>query len=197
MRRTTSPWSRAAAVAAGLFSLGLFCGAARAEDACKGLADAMIANAKTPYHSIGTITTIPLAQQKPGDAPVVPQSQSMETIFTGTAIFVHLPDGKWQDVHASLDDLRERVRQSAESFTDCKRLSDETKNGTTLAVYTGNSKGQERTVSTKVWVAPDRGVLVRSETDLGAAPGPDGGMVFQTIAIDYDYKNIQAPTDVK
>jgi hypothetical protein len=200
MRRTSSRSLRRAArcgaVAASFLALGLFCEGARADDAaCKGLADAMIANAKTPYHSTGTITSVPMpGTSAPGKTP---QNQTTETIFTGQQIFVHLPDGKWHNVHAALDDLQDRVRQSAQSFTDCQRLADETDNGTTLAVYTGNSMDHDHVISTKVWVAPDPGVLVRSETSVSGVPGPDGGTFYQYLAIRYDYKDIKVPTDVK
>jgi hypothetical protein len=175
--------------------LGLLCTAARADDAaCKGLADAMLTNTQTPYHSVGTIS-FDAAQASGG--PNMTKSLPTETIFTGTDIFVRLPSGKWQNVHASLDQLKERVRQTAESFTDCQRLADETVDGKSLAVYTGTSTNDKALVTTKVWVAPDRGgVLVRTETDMTGMPSTDGAIRHQHLALRYDYDSIKPPTDL-
>ena len=54
----------------------------------------------------------------PGAMPAI----KTETIFTGTDIFVKLPSGKWQNMHAAIDQLKDRVRQTADSFTECQRL---------------------------------------------------------------------------
>jgi len=201
MRCTLSLRRRPIAVlafgAAGLLGLGLFCGSARADDAaCKSLADAMLTNAKSPYHSVGTIT-VEAAQPAAGASIDPPKTVNTETIFTGKQIFVKLPSGKWQDVHASLDDLQDRVRKSADNFTDCQHLADETVDGKTLAIYTGENKNDVLTVSTKVWVASDNGALVRSETEMTGPSAPDGKIRQQHLALRYDYSDIKAPTDVQ
>jgi hypothetical protein len=177
--------------------LGLFCTAARADQAaCKGLADAMLANTQTPYHSVGTMS-FDASDASGAGGPNMTKTLPTETIFTGTDIFVRLPSGKWQNVHASLDQLKERVRQTADSFTDCQRLGDETVDGKSLAVYTGTSKNDKALVTTKVWVAPDRGgVLVRTETDMTGMPSTDGAIRHQHLALRYDYDNIKPPTDL-
>lgn len=190
-------WSKPGIALFGAAALLGFCGAsARADEAmCKGLADAMMANAHTPYHSIGTIS-FAVSGVGPDGADAT-KSLTTETIFTGTEVFVRLPSGKWQNVHASLDDLRARVRKNADSFTDCRRLADEAADGKTLAVYTGSAKSQTMSVTTKVWVAPDRGVLVRSETDMTGMPDANGAVRHQHLALRYDYDDIKAPTDVQ
>jgi hypothetical protein len=178
-------------------ALGLASTSARADDAaCKGLADAMIANTQTPYHSIGTISFDASGGGAEAGGMSPTKSLSTETIFTGTDIFVRLPSGKWQNVHASLDQLKERVRQTAGSFTDCQRLADETADGKSLAVYKGSTKNEQALVTTKVWVAPDRGVLVRTETDMTGMPQSDGEIRHQHLALHYDYNDIKAPTDL-
>jgi hypothetical protein len=191
-------WSRSSAffaggiIAAGLLGQVLSGTPARADAAaCKGLADALLTNAETPYHSTSLITFAPTATAGDTGADAEPAtSQTSETIFTGNAIFVRFGSGKWQEIHASLDKLKELVRRNAESFTDCQRLNDETVDGATLSVYTGRSVTQKLVVATtKVWVAPDRGVLIRSETDVTGAPMP------RHLVIHYEYKDIAAPTD--
>lgn len=179
---------------AAVLSIGLCCTGAKADAAaCKSLADAMLANTRTPYHSVGTMT---FDAAGTSGAPDATKSLPLETIFTGTDVFVRLPSGKWQNVHASLDKLIERVRENADSFTDCQRLADETVDGKDVAVYVGNSKNDQRLITTKVWVAPDRGVLVRTETDMRGTPQPDGAVRHQHLALRYDYKDIKAPADL-
>jgi hypothetical protein len=175
---------------AGLF--GLFCTSARADDAaCKSLGDAMMANTKTPYHSVGTMSLD--TSGGANTASNTSQSLPTETIFTGTDIFVKLPNGQWQNVHAPLDELKARVRASADSFKDCQRLADETADGKSLAVYTGSAKTPNVTVTTKVWVSPDRGTLMRSETDMMGVPQADGQVRHQHLTMHYDYNDIRAP----
>ncbi|MGH6817318.1 MAG: hypothetical protein ACREC1_00930 [Methylovirgula sp.] len=176
----------------GVLGVGLLCTSARADEAaCKSIADAMMANTKTPYHSVGTIS----ADMSGGatNASNPPKSSHAETIFTGTDIFVKLPSGQWRNVRAPLDEVRARVRASAASFTDCQRLADETADGKSLAVYTGTAKTPNVTVTTKVWIAPDRGVLMRAETDMKGVPQPDGQIRHQHLTMSYDYNDIKAP----
>lgn len=188
-----SPWSAIVLVSGSVGLLGLLCASARADDAaCKGLSDAMMANTETPYHSVGTIS-MDIAG---GGTNGASKSISSETIFTGTDIFVKLPSGQWQNVHASLDELKARVKASATSFTECQRLADETADGKNLTVYAGNAKTPNVAVTTKVWVIPDRGVLKRSETDLTGVPQSDGAIRHQHLSMQYDYDNIKAPTNL-
>jgi hypothetical protein len=191
------PWSGLVLLSGtlGFLGLGLFGTPASADDAaCKGLADAMIANTQTPYHSIGTISFDTSGGTAEAGGANMTKSLPTETIFTGTDVFVRLPSGKWQNVHASLDNLKERVRQTVGNFTDCQRLGDETTDGKSLAVYTGSSKNDKAVVTTKVWVAPDRGVLVRTETDMTGMPQADGEIRHQHLALRYDYSDIKPPT---
>lgn len=198
VRAKYSLWSRSSAffaggiVAAVLLSQILSGTSARADAAaCKGLADALLTSANTPYHSTSIITLNPTTGTE-GAKAKAPTSQTSETIFTGKAIFVRFGSGKWQQIHAPLDKLKELVRQHAASFTDCQRLSDETVNGATLAVYAGHSVSQKLVVATMTaWVAPDRGVLIRSETDV------TGGSMPRHLVINYEYNNVAAPTDTQ
>jgi hypothetical protein len=192
------PWSRSSALFAGgivaavLLSHALSGTPARADAAaCNGLADALLTSADTPYHSTSIITLNPKAGAEGAD-PNAPTSQTSDTIFTGNAIFVRFGSGKWREIHTPLDKLKELVRRHAASFTDCQRLKDETLGGATLAVYAGHSVSQKLVVATmKAWVAPDRGVLIRAQTDI------TGGQMPRHLVINYEYKDIAAPTDTQ
>ncbi len=187
-----SPWLAIVLWGGAVGIFGLPDANAYADDAaCKSIADAMMANTQTPYHSVGTISMDMSGGATNASNP--PKSLSSETIFTGTDIFVKLPSGQWQNVHAPLDEVKARVRASADSFKDCQRLADETADGKSLAVYTGTAKTPNVVVTTKVWVAPDRGVLVRSETDMKGMPQPDGQIRHQHLTMRYDYNDIKAP----
>lgn len=196
MRAKYFLWSKASALFVGgivtalLLSQALTPACADA-GACKSLADALLTSANTPYHSISIITLDPRAGAEGAD-PKPATSQTSETVFTGNALFVRFGSGKWREIHTPLDELKELVRQHAASFTDCHRLSDETLDGATLAVYAAHSVTQKLVVTTmKAWVAPDRGVLIRSETDI------TGGQMPRHLVINYEYKDIAAPTDVQ
>ncbi len=68
----------------GLFALGLT--AAHADDAaCKAVADAMLTNAKTPYHSLGIISFDP-SNPASSDGSPGPSAIRTETIFTGQQV---------------------------------------------------------------------------------------------------------------
>lgn len=193
MRGKMALWATPVLVCGVFGFLGLGLVGARADDAaCKGLADAMLTNANTPYHSVGSISFDPKDPPVPGSAGL-PKTVPTETIFTGTQVFVKLPNGQWKDVHADLVDLRSKVRQSATSFTDCAHLPNDTVDGKDLAVYTGADKTDTMNVSTKVWVAPDNGALIRSETDIAGPTAPDGKVRHQHLSLHYDYADIKAP----
>ena len=193
MRGKTVLWTKPIAVCGVFGFLGLGLAGARADDAaCKGLADAMLTNAKTPYHSVGSISFDPKDPPVPGSTGV-PSPIATETIFTGTQVFVKLPNGQWKDIHANLADLQSKVKESAASFTDCAHLPNDKVDGKDLAVYTGADKNDTMNVTTKVWVTPDNGALVRSETDIAGPTAPDGKVRHQHLSLRYDYTDIKAP----
>lgn len=193
MRGKTAQWVRPVLVGGVFGFLGLGLASARADDAaCKGLADAMLTNAKTAYHSVGTISFDPKDPPVPGSAGA-PNAIATETIFTGTQVFVKLPNGEWKDVHADLADLRSKVKQSAMSFNDCAHLANDKIDGKDLTVYTGSDKTDAMNVLTKVWVTPDTGTLIRSETDIAGPTAPDGKVRHQHLSLHYDYNDIKAP----
>jgi len=193
MRGKMALWARPVLVCGVFGYLGLGLVAARADDgACKGLADAMLTNAKTPYHSVGSISFDPKDPPVPGSAGL-PSAIATETIFTGTHVFVKLPNGQWKDIHANLADLQSKVKESAGSFNDCAHLPNDKVDGKDLAVYTGTDKTDTMNVTTKVWVAPENGTLVRSETEIGGPTAPDGKVRHQHLSLRYDYADIKAP----
>ncbi len=184
-----SSWSRATAISVLTIPtmLALSAVSVQAEASCDGLVSAMLANAKTPYRSISIITF------DSGDDPKPAISQTSETIATGDAVFVRFGSGKWKQIHIPPEKLAEAVRQNAESFSGCKRLDDETVDGKTLTVYTGHSLTPKSVVETKIWVEPERGVLIRSETDIAPTPEPGDVLKGRHVAIRYNYENIAPP----
>ena len=137
MRGKTVLWTKPIAICGVFGFLGLGLAGARADDAaCKGLADAMLTNAKTPYHSVGSISFDPKDPPVPGSTGV-PSPIATETIFTGTQVFVKLPNASESDIHANLADLQSKVKESAASFSDCAHLPNDKVDGKDLTVYTG------------------------------------------------------------
>jgi hypothetical protein len=175
----------------GLLAAGLT--AARADDAaCRGLADAMIKNSKTPYHSVGDIAFDPKDPTPPGTT-IAAKPLATETIFTGTQVFVKLPNGQWKDIHAVISDLQGHVQASAASFNDCKQLPNDTIDGKTYSVYWGEDKTDTVTVETQVWISADTGTLAHTKTEIAGPTAPDGKIRHQLITLTYDYAGIKAP----
>jgi hypothetical protein len=193
MRGKMAVWAKPALICGALGFLGLGLAPARADDsACRGLTDAMVKNSKTPYHSVGTISFDP-KDPPAGDATITKKAISTETIFTGSQVFVKLPDGQWKDIHAVVSELQQRVESSAQSFTDCKQLADDTIDGKKFAVYTGDDKTDTMNVTTKIWVSVDTGTLAHTETTIAGPTAPDGKIRHQFLSLRYDYADIKAP----
>lgn len=158
--------------------------------ACKPLQAAMDANTTTPYHSYSVIkfTYSPLMSANRG--PKLPTSQSSETIFTGTAVYVRLVPNKWRSLPTSLAKFQENVRKSVAGMTDCHRLPDEKVNGALTSVYEGTAMQSNGPVQTKIWISA-KGFPVKSETDIDIGHGHFG---HQHLSTRYEYGNIQAPS---
>jgi hypothetical protein len=180
--------------AIGVFGvLGLGLSTAHADDAaCRGLANAMIKNSKTAYHSVGQIAFDPKDPPAPGTT-IAAKPLPTETIFTGSQVFVKLPSGQWKDIHAVISDLQGRVESSAASFNDCKQLPDDKIDGKTYSVYWGEDKTDTVTVETQVWISADTGTLARTKTEIAGPTAPDGKIRHQLITLSYDYADIKAP----
>jgi hypothetical protein len=200
--KTTSRMMRArpcrVAVRQIAFAMGLAfaaCPAAHGAEAdCKAVADAMIANTKTPYHSYTTITieyAAPLeeARRKMG----MPTSQESEAISTGSDLFVKLPTGKWIDTRTPADRVLEQVREATSKFGKCERLADETVEGRLHQIYVAHSDDAEHRVTTKIWISADRGLPGRTETDISVMETPDEAVARQHIVTRSDYGDVRAP----
>jgi len=171
-----------------------FSAAKAAEAECKAMAEALLANAKIPYHSYTTMAfeySAPIGEARRKLA--MPSSQESEAIFTGTHLFLKLPTGKWVDSRISTEALQEQVRAAASKFADCQRLADETISGELNAVYTAQSSDEKHTMTTKIWIAVDRGLPVRSETDIGVMEAPGQAVMHQHVSTRSTYGDVQAP----
>jgi hypothetical protein len=153
----------------------------------------MLANTKVPFHSLSIITYLAGADSKSR------VTQTSETISTKTAVFARFGSGKWKQMHIPLDKLAAAVRHNAENYSGCKRLADDTINGTTLAVYTGHSVTPASTVETKVWVEPKRGVMIQLESDaVPNSPSTAKDSVKERhVAIRYTYDNVTPPPNAE
>jgi hypothetical protein len=178
-----------------LAATGLLSRGAYADDAsCKPLADAMIADSKTPYHTTTAITydySVPVAEAK--SKMKLPDSQASETIFTGTAVYIRQVPGKWQTLPGTIADFQENVRTGASGFKECKKLPDETVNGSVLSVYQGKATPRDRLVILKLWISP-KGIPLKSETDIEIGQSAGGDMIHQHLSTNYDYDKVTAPS---
>ncbi|HEY0145739.1 MAG: hypothetical protein WDN29_16565 [Methylovirgula sp.] len=190
MRKMVAAWA-VLALAGEIFCLSQV--PAWAENsACRGLVDAMVKNSKTPYHSVGTISFDPKDPPAPGTT-ISPKPISTESIFTGTQVFAKTPNGQWKDIHAVISDLQQRVADSVESFTDCRRAPDEMIDGKRFVVYIGSQDSGALNIATKIWVSVETGTLALSDIMITAPTPPDGKIRHQLMSLRYDYAGIKPP----
>jgi hypothetical protein len=166
---------------------------AAASTECQAVSDALLANAKTPYHSTTSMTfeyTAPVAEAQRKLA--MPHAQDTETIFTGKALFVKLPTGKWVDTHATADTMQEQVRRSIAKIGGCEHLADEQIDGEPATVYVAHSSDDKHVVTMKFWIAAGRGLPLRTEADIGATQA--GQVVMrQHVSTHTAYGDQEAP----
>ena len=160
--------------------------------ACKNLADSLIKSSVTPYHSASLITFV-LTNAGGGPDSQKTASQTSETIFTGSEIYVRIGSGKWRQVQAPLDELKKLVQKNAESFTDCERLNDESRNGVATEVYTGHAVTPNIIIAMQVAVAKGRGLPVETITDIIQRSAKD--QQSRHVTIKYDYEKIAPPIE--
>lgn len=185
----------AAAGLLGLSAAALPAAAAHADDAaCKALEAAMIANTKTPYHSYAKITFNYAAPMVVAERNLrLPASQSSETIFTGTVLYMRLLPGKWQALPTTPAQFQESVHSSVAGLRNCQHLADDKVDGAAVSVYAGVTQAKNGPVQTKVWVSA-QGIPVKSETDIEIGHTPGGDMVHQHLSTRYEYGHIEAPS---
>ena len=160
--------------------------------ACKAFADSLIKSSETPYHSISLISSTS-ADGGSGSGNQEITSQTSETIFTGTAIFVRFGSESWQRIQVPLDKLKGLARENAESFTDCHQLGDQRRDGASLAVYSAHRLTQKIIVAMQVLVAKDSGLPTESETDVIKRVPSASETKSKHVVTRYDYKKVVAP----
>jgi hypothetical protein len=171
---------------------GLWISGARADTAsCENLAAALVKNSNTPYRSVSMISIVPANAGTGTDNQAV--SETSETIFTGTEIFVRFGSGAWRKVGAPIDQLKKLVLRNAEGYTECNRLPDENRNGVPVAVYDGHAVTPQNVVEMRLWVATDRGLPIQSETEIVEASPTAANRQSRHIAIKYDYERVTPP----
>ena len=193
-RRSRLVNAAATAAVAAVLAAPLSNPAAAAEAECKAMAAALLANTAVPYHSYTTTAfeySAPVAEAE--RKLHMPREQQSEAIFTGTGLFLKLPTGKWVDTHLSPDALRDQIRAAVGKFSDCQRLADDKTGGGTEAVYLAQSADEHKSITTKIWVTADRGLPVRSETDIGLMEAPGQAVVHQHVSTRSTYGEVQAP----
>jgi hypothetical protein len=166
--------------------------AGASEEDCKAMVDALVAAAKTPYHSFTTMRieyTAPVAEAQ--RKMNMPRAQESEAIFTGTAVYFRLPTGKWVDPKMSGETMLESVRSSGSTFANCERLADETIDGHALAVYSEHSEDAKHLVSVKLWIGG--GLPIRSETDIGEGAATGEALAHQHVSTRSEYGEVKAP----
>lgn len=149
---------------------------ARAEDAsCKPVSDALMKQARTPYHEMATVDGRPF-----------------EKIYTTTTLYIN-NGGHWVKLPATPQDVIDAMRETGQTFSNCRSLRTEIVDGQAATVYAAHSQTTAPAASNdaQIWIANASGLPVKTEAD-----EQEGGRRVHA-STHLDYSNVQAPADAK
>ena len=176
-----NPWNAVLVVAWLCFAAILLSPAARAQNECKIVHDAIDKLTTVPSHAYETETN----PARPGS-----DASSVEMITTGGAIYITMK-GKWKKspLSAAAMHAQEEENWKTAKNVSCKYLRDESVNGQSAAVYKTHNEDEDTKEDGQVWVSKSKGLLLREEqdVDMGAEIGK------QHNSARFEYGNVQPP----
>jgi hypothetical protein len=149
---------------------------AHADDAsCKPVSDAMMKQARTPYHETATAG-----------------GKSFEKIYTTTTLYIG-NGGHWMKLPATPQSVIDAMRESGQIFSNCQPLRTEMVDGQATTVYAAHSRTTTPAASNdaQIWIADASGLSVKTEAD-----EQEGGRKMH-VSTRLDYSGVQAPADAK
>ena len=142
---------RSSVLATCIFAAAVVAPPASADDAsCKPVSDAMMKQARTPYHETAT------AGGKP-----------FEKIYTTTTLYIG-SGGHWMNVPATPQTLVDAMHDTGQPFTDCRLLRTEVLEGQATTVYAAHSRTANPAADSdaQIWIADASGLPVKTEADV-------------------------------
>jgi len=175
-----NPWNMILVVAWLCFAAILISPAARAQNDCKIVHDA-----------IGKSITLPSHAYEAETDPARPSAAATkhEIIHTGGDTYV-LIEGKWKKSPMSAADARAQEEENWKNAKNvsCKYLRDESVKGESAAVYGTHNENEDTKEDGQVWVSKSKGLLLREEQDVNLGAGDK-----RHISTRFEYGNVQAP----
>ncbi|HUI41545.1 MAG TPA: hypothetical protein VL523_06225 [Terriglobia bacterium] len=154
------------------------------DPACRDVADAGLKVFTTPVHIFMTKT----AAYERGKVT------SSETIYLNNATYVYV-NGKWRRSPTSPQSLLEMQKKEpgSDSTATCRRVREESVNGEAAVVYSTHYQTPDEKLDTQVWISKTRKLPLKGEVDMDVG----GTMGKSHTDMRYDYKNVQAPAEVR
>jgi hypothetical protein len=146
---------------------------------CKPVIDALVKRGPVAYHAYYTRT-----ESTAGAKP-----KTSEMISAGGHHYVQL-QGQWVRSPMTPDDLIkiEQDNLANAKGLSCRKLRDESVDGTPATVYVVHAQTDEATSEAQEWIARGSGVELRTESDIDTGDG------YKThMSSHYEYANVKAP----
>ncbi len=143
-----------------------------AQDDCQPSLDAMSKVFDTPSHSYVTTN-------------MGGKIQTGEVINAAGRSYTKAGD-KWAPSLISLKEIQEQKKKNMKNnMMTCRYLKDESVNGENAAVYSVHEESPRKVkTDSQVWISKSKGLLLRSEIDLGPA---------MHVSTRVEYGNVKAP----
>jgi hypothetical protein len=166
------------------FACAAFCatasGAQTLSPECQAMLDAGLKQFTQPSHAFMTMT---------GMGPAGTQSEMINV----DGVTYAMVNGTWMKSPVSVAQLIEQSKAqiaSAKSHT-CQKAADEMVDGLAASVYTAHTETATGATDSRVWIANDTGLPLKSEIDMTM------GARKTHTSVRYEYTNVTAPPGVK
>jgi hypothetical protein len=149
---------------------------AHADDAsCKPVSDAMMKQARTPYHEIATVG-----------------GRSFEKICTASTLYIGM-NGHWTKTPMTPQDLIDVMRETGVSLSNCRSLRTETVDGQAATVYAAHLQTTTPASSSdsQIWIGNASGLTLKTEADT-----LEGGRKVHVLT-HFVQGNVQPPAGVQ
>lgn len=162
-------------------TLGTFAGQAQADEAaCQAVLDAIVKQATVPVHQ-----TISIESAAAPGKPIL-----SEIIRTGDTMYMQIR-GQWTsrpyDGQKAAQDARQAM-QKAEHI--CSPVRSEAVDGQAAQLYSVQSKTEQSTVDSQIWISSATGLPLRQHTEMS-------GAAKARHDVRFDYANVSAPANVR
>jgi hypothetical protein len=173
---------RGMGASAGLLAMFLCAAAARGDDGCKALYDALTKVVVTPTH-IYTTTVAGYDNNVPRNSEMIYEGGPNGAIY----IFA---GGKWTRAKMTSAEMMSKQEENRRTAKDvCHVVRDEVVNGEAATVYSTHSDNDGNKIDATVWISKSKGLPLKEDMDMDV-----GGTMGKThMSLRYEYANVKPP----